>query len=267
MNAFTNQIVLTICFVCCLTAVFSHLILKVNWPERYLRTNAFGARIPVTFGIVPAFGLSTLMGVTHPNAIPAALLILGFSLIGYLDDVYGSPAYRGIRGHLTALRSGIFTTGLLKLVASPLMAGIFSLYTYGLQNWLAYLNIIMIAASSNAFNLLDLRPGRSQGFAVITLLVLLPFVPLPVAVGSILVLLITIIPDARAKVMMGDSGAIAIGTGVALVVIASSNILLAVAYTVAAVTLNVVAEKVSLTRLISQNIVLNKIDSLLGRRS
>ena len=80
-------------------------------------------------------------------------------------------------------------------------------------------------------------------------------------------LLITIIPDARAKVMMGDSGAIAIGTGVALVVIASSNILLAVVYTVAAVTLNVVAEKVSLTKLISQNIVLNKIDSLLGRRS
>jgi UDP-N-acetylmuramyl pentapeptide phosphotransferase/UDP-N-acetylglucosamine-1-phosphate transferase len=67
--------------------------------------------------------------------------------------------------------------------------------------------------------------------------------------------------------MMGDSGAIAIGTGVALVVIASSNILLAVVYTVAAVTLNVVAEKVSLTKLISQNIVLNKIDSLLGRRS
>ena len=96
---------------------------------------------------------------------------------------------------------------------------------------------------------------------------LLPFVQLPVAVGSLLVLLITIIPDARAKVMMGDSGAIAIGTGVALVVIASSNILVAVAYTVAAVTLNVVAEKYSLGKLISQNIVLNKIDGLLGRRS
>ena len=118
-----------------------------------------------------------------------------------------------------------------------------------------------------AFNLLDLRPGRSQGFAVITLLILLPFVQLPVAVGSLLVLLITIIPDARAKVMMGDSGAIAIGTGVALVVIASSNILVAVAYTLAAVTLNVVAEKYSLGKLISQNIVLNKIDGLLGRRS
>ena len=267
MNVSINQIVLTLCFVCCLTAVFSHLILKVNWPERFLRTNAFGARIPVTFGIMPAFGLSAVMGVAHPIAIPAALLILGFSLIGYLDDVYGSPTYRGIRGHLTALRNGTFTTGLLKLVASPLMAGIFSLYTHGLQSWVAYLNIIMIAASSNAFNLLDLRPGRSQGFAVITLLILLPFVQLPVAVGSLLVLLITIIPDARAKVMMGDSGAIAIGTGVALVVIASSNILVAVAYTVAAVTLNVVAEKYSLGKLISQNIVLNKIDGLLGRRS
>ena len=33
------------------------------------------------------------------------------------------------------------------------------------------------------------------------------------------------------------------------------------------VTLNVVAEKYSLGKLISQNIVLNKIDGLLGRRS
>ena len=252
--------------MCCITAFVSYLILKVNWSKRFLRTNAFGAIIPVTFGVVPAFGLSMVMVVTHPVPFYAAVLILGFSFVGYLDDMYGTSAYRGIRGHLSALRNGVVTTGLVKLVASPLMAGIFAMLLYGFQNWLAYLTVIMIAASSNAFNLLDLRPGRSQGCAIITLLILLPFVPASIALGSIFVLLITIIPDARAKVMMGDSGAIAIGTGVALVVIASSNIWLAVVYTLVTVTLNLVAEKYSLGKLISQNIILNKIDRLLGRR-
>ena len=252
--------------MCCITAFFSYLILKVNWSKRFLRTNAFGAMIPVTFGLVPAFGLSMVMVVAHPVALYAAVLILGFSFVGYLDDVYGTSAYRGIRGHLSALRNGVVTSGLVKLVASPLMAGMFSFSMYGFQNWLAYLTVIMIAASSNAFNLLDLRPGRSQGFAIITLLILLPFVPPSIALGSILVLFITIIPDARAKVMMGDSGAIAIGAAVALVVVASSNIWLAVLYTLVTVTLNLVAEKYSLGKLISQNIVLNKVDRLLGKR-
>lgn len=252
--------------MCCITALVSYLILKVNWSKRFLRTNAFGAIIPITFGVAPALGLSMVMVVAHPGALYAAVLILGFSFVGYLDDVYGTSAYRGIRGHLSALRNGVVTTGLVKLVVSPLLAGMFSFLMYGLQNWMAYLTVIMIAASSNTFNLLDLRPGRSQGFAIITLLILLPFVPPSIALGSILVLLITIIPDARAKVMMGDAGAIAIGTGVALVVVASSNIWLAVVYTVVTVTLNVVAEKYSLGKLISENIVLNKIDRLLGQR-
>ena len=252
--------------MCCITALVSYLILKVNWSKRFLRTNAFGAIIPITFGVAPALGLSMVMVVAHPGALYAAVLILGFSFVGYLDDVYGTSAYRGIRGHLSALRNGVVTTGLVKLVVSPLLAGMFSFLMYGLQNWMAYLTVIMIAASSNTFNLLDLRPGRSQGFAIITLLILLPFVPPSIALGSILVLLITIIPDARAKVMMGDAGAIAIGTGVALVVVASSNIWLAVVYTVVTVILNVVAEKYSLGKLISENIVLNKIDRLLGQR-
>ena len=252
--------------MCCITALVSYLILKVNWSKRFLRTNAFGAIIPITFGVAPALGLSMVMVVAHPGALYAAVLILGFSFVGYLDDVYGTSAYRGIRGHLSALRNGVVTTGLVKLVVSPLLAGMFSFLMYGLQNWMAYLTVIMIAASSNTFNLLDLRPGRSQGFAIITLLILLPFVPPSIALGSILVLLITIIPDARAKVMMGDSGAIAIGAAVALVVVASSNIWLAVVYTVVTVTLNVVAEKYSLGKRISENIVLNKIDRLLGQR-
>ena len=52
----------------------------------------------------------------------------------------------------------------------------------------------------------------------------------------------------------------------ALVVIASSNITLAITYTLLAVALNLLAEKYSLSKLIEQNDVLRKVDGLLGRR-
>ncbi|MFM7186654.1 MAG: hypothetical protein ACKO14_02430 [Armatimonadota bacterium] len=203
----------------------------------------------------------------HPTAISAFLLTIGFCFVGFLDDAYGSPEYRGIKGHLTALRKGIVTTGLVKLLASPLLAATYSCITLGPSNWLSYLYTVMIAASSNVFNLLDLRPGRSQGFAIVTLLAVLPVYQSSLIIGSVLLLLLTIIPDARAKVMMGDAGALAIGSAVALVIIASSNITLSVAYTVFAIFLNLLAERYSLGKLIAGNAVLSKLDGLMGRRA
>jgi UDP-N-acetylmuramyl pentapeptide phosphotransferase/UDP-N-acetylglucosamine-1-phosphate transferase len=82
-----------------------------------------------------------------------------------------------------------------------------------------------------------------------------------------MILAVTIVPDARAQVMMGDAGAIAIGCAVALVIIASSNITLSVTYTLAAVFLNLLAERYSLGKLIADNAVLSKLDGLMGRRS
>ena len=267
MNASISPVLIGLTLVCCVTIVLSLLMLQVKWSSRFCRLNAFGNQIPVTYGIVPAVALSLVMLVGHPASMFAAILLGGFCVVGFLDDIYGSPAYRGIRGHLRALQSGRITTGLIKLIASPLMAAAFVVSQFGTQTWLTYVYIVMIAASSNAFNLLDLRPGRSQGFAIITLMAILTVFHAPIVVGAILVLIITIIPDARAVVMMGDSGAIAIGAGIALVVIASSNITLVIAYTLLAVVLNLLAEKYSLGKLIAENTVLREIDGFLGRRT
>ncbi len=239
----------------------------VKWPARCCRLNFIGESIPVVYGVVPALALSTLMILEHPTGWSACMLVGGYCLVGLLDDMFGSGAYRGIRGHLTALRGGVVTTGLIKLVASPVMAAIYAMFTFGMDNWKAYVYITMIAASSNVFNLLDLRPGRSQGFAILVLLAVLPFIPTSLVLAAVLILAITIIPDARARVMIGDAGAIAIGCTLALVVIASSNMTLCAAYTVITVGINLVAEKYSLGKLITGNHVLRKLDGLMGRRS
>ena len=47
---------------------------------------------------------------------------VGFGLFGLLDDLAGSTARRGFRGHVGALRQGELTTGLLKLVGGGLVA-------------------------------------------------------------------------------------------------------------------------------------------------
>jgi UDP-N-acetylmuramyl pentapeptide phosphotransferase/UDP-N-acetylglucosamine-1-phosphate transferase len=267
VNASIDLISLRLFVVISITVILVILMLQVKWSSRFCRQNVYGALIPVTYGVVPAVALMMVMLVAHPASLSACLLVFGFCVVGFLDDLYGSAAFRGIKGHLSALRQGTVTTGLIKLVASPIMATLFAALEYGINNWLAYVYIIMISASSNAFNLLDLRPGRSQGFAIISLLAILTIFHAPIGFAAVLVLLITIIPDARAKVMMGDSGAITIGAGIALVVIASSNITLSVTYTLLVVGLNLVAEKYSLGTLIAQNVVLRKIDSFLGRRA
>lgn len=267
MNSSASSELIKLALLLCITTVVSVVIPRISWPARFCRQNAFGASIPVTFGLVPALALSSLMLIGHPSSFAACLLIIGFCLIGFLDDTFGSGAYRGIRGHLTALRKRIVTTGLVKLLASPVMAATYAFVMYGTANWLSYLYITMIAASSNVFNLLDLRPGRSQGFAILTLLAILPIFHSSLVLGSVLILAVTIVPDARAKVMMGDAGAIAIGCAVALVIIASSNITLSVMYTLTAVFLNLLAERYSLGKLIAGNGVLSKLDGLMGRRS
>lgn len=266
MNVSANPELLKLIVLLSITALMTVVMSRFQWPSRFCRVNAFGNSIPITFGLVPALALSLLMLIGHPSSIAACMLTVGFSIVGFLDDTFGTAAFRGIRGHLSALRKGIVTTGLVKLLASPVMAAVYVFVTNGPGNYLSYLYITMIAASSNAFNLLDLRPGRSQGFAIVTLLALLFVFHSSIVIGAILILLVTIIPDARAKVMMGDTGAIAIGCALALVVIASSNITLAFSYTAIAVFLNLIAEKYSLGKIIAGNALLCRLDGLMGRR-
>lgn len=266
MNAIDNSVLLQISILLSITMVLTAGFLKIRWPTLFCRVNAFGSLIPVIYGVIPGFALSCLMMIAHPATLRACLLTACFCVVGFLDDIYGTSEYRGIRGHLTALLKGVITTGLIKLVASPLLSAVFAISVFRLSNWVTYLYIVMIAASSNLFNLLDLRPGRSQGFAIIILLGILVVTPSPLAIGIVLILAITIIPDARARVMMGDSGAIAIGCGVALVVIASSNITLCISYTGLSILVNLLAEKYSIGKLIASNPFLNKLDGLFGRR-
>ncbi|HTE17395.1 MAG TPA: hypothetical protein VK689_03315, partial [Armatimonadota bacterium] len=123
--------------------------------------------------------------------------------------------YKGLRGHLRALRSGRITTGFLKAAGGVVLASAVSWWLRPTPE--ALLAAPLIALSANLFNLLDLRPLRA--LKLFWLLAL----PLSATGPLLLIQLVGLsLPYARLeatrRVMLGDTGANALGAalGVAL---------------------------------------------------
>ena len=137
------------------------------------RENFRHRRIPVAAGLVIV--LAVLVGALPYSLVvlwsddgptigrsitSAALAAVGFGLFGLLDDLAGSTARRGYRGHVGALRQGELTTGLLKLVGGGLVAVVVAWpWAEGsLPDLVAAALVVALAA--NLGNLLDRAPGR-----------------------------------------------------------------------------------------------------------
>lgn len=156
-------------------------------------------------------------GDVWPGPIGAvAVYVIGVGLLGLLDDLVGSSAAapRGWRGHAAAVARGRFSTGALKALGALGLA-LFVLSGTGLDTGEYLLAVGLLVLTTNFFNLLDLRPGRS-----IKVLVLLgagltigsmdldPLWALGLFVGPI----IALFPhDLREHGMLGDTGSNVVG--------------------------------------------------------
>lgn len=146
----------------------------------------------------------------------AVVAALGFGLLGLWDDCWGTGEFRGIRGHVRALRERRLTTGLVKAGGGLLLA---SLLGWRLQGaWGLVLGAPLIALSANALNLLDLRPLRALKAFWAMLLLLVWSGPLPLVVWAGLSPAYAAL-EARRAVMLGDTGANALGATVGLALV------------------------------------------------
>jgi UDP-N-acetylmuramyl pentapeptide phosphotransferase/UDP-N-acetylglucosamine-1-phosphate transferase len=208
--------------------VLSPVLIRALAGGGHTRPNYRGRELPVPLGIlIPAAALLTLVPVMLIQSLAGvhllygdsgivALYALGVLLLGLVDDMIGDAgsAPRGIRAHTSALFGGELSTGALKAVGSLGLA-LFALHYLRLSNgrWLLAAAVLVLA--TNAFNLLDLRPGRALKVFVVlgtalsaaaadlrTLWLLGLFAAPAVVAGGY---------DLRERGMLGDTGANLLG--------------------------------------------------------
>src|SRR3954447_16949564 len=144
--------------------------------------------------------------------------LLGIAFLGFLDDALGrgeaAGARRGWRGHWRALRAGTLSTGAIKAIGALALAA-YVVSGRGLESWRYLADVALLVLATNAFNLLDLRPGRAE--KVLALLAaglclgawtLRPLELLGIFAGAILVgAWFTL----RERAMLGDTGSNLLG--------------------------------------------------------
>jgi UDP-GlcNAc:undecaprenyl-phosphate/decaprenyl-phosphate GlcNAc-1-phosphate transferase len=252
--------------------------------EVFRRTNYRGRSLPTAGGLAIAAGclmveagraVAVAAGVGETTVLSGArvlvlLGVVGFSLLGLADDLGAVGEARGFRGHLRALAGGHLTTGGLKLFGG----GFFALILAGSAEqangrglvptgFAAVIRLFVdagvIALAANLANLLDRAPGRTIKFSMVAFAALLAAVAIgdrqrlgllggaALVVGGGLGVLPT---DLRERVMLGDTGANALGATLGLSVVLTLSPTCRIVALMVLGALNVASELVSFSQFI-----------------
>ncbi|TDC96530.1 hypothetical protein E1292_38290 [Nonomuraea deserti] len=242
---------------------------------RWTRKNHRGE--PITLLEGPAFvagaGAAAALTPGIPGRVRAAALLAGAGsgALGAYDDLYGTTASKGFKGHLTALARGEVTSGAVKILGIGATGiGAAALVSKGPADTLV--NGAAIAGAANLANLFDLRPGRAIKVGLLTggpLLAASVLRDSPAAAALTAVPLgaaAALLPDDLGEhAMLGDAGANSLGALLGLAAVTGLGrpgryVLLGTV-----VALTAAAEKISFTKVIAGNPVLNRLD-MMGRR-
>lgn len=250
----------------------------------FLRANFRGATVPTGAGIIvavsvvfaqAALSLGSALGADlHPTTIAAGQLtataVLGFALLGLLDDVAADEGVSGYLGHGRALLRGRLTGGALKLVGGGALALVVVAPVSGDDALRLLLDALLVALSANLANLLDRAPGRVTKVGLLVFVVLAAagaasseLTGAALAAGAVAGLLV---PDLREELMLGDAGANPLGGALGLGLVLAfapgvRNLALVVV-----VVLNLASELVSFSAVIDRVPPLRYLDRL-GRRA
>lgn len=231
---------------------------------RLSRTNFRGREVSLAGGPALAIG-ATAGGVVASTSVrqaaATAVAGLGSGAVGLYDDVVGGRpehAAKGFRGHLAALRAGRVTSGLVKIVGVG-ASGVVAAALLPTRSRLDFVvNAGLIAGAANLANLLDLRPGRALKAGLIA----------GTAAGdaaSVGAAGALIDADLREEIMLGDSGANALGALIGTAYAAKGSRVGRIIALAGIVALTAASEKVSFTKVIERTPGLRELDAL-GRR-
>jgi UDP-N-acetylmuramyl pentapeptide phosphotransferase/UDP-N-acetylglucosamine-1-phosphate transferase len=257
-------------------AVLTPLVRRRLTEAGLVRENYRGARLPVPIGvaIVPA-ALIALIPITlvarlttadvFPPDLPLVIAFIpGVSLLGMIDDVMSGES-RGWRGHAAAAMKGDFSTGVLKAAGTLGLALLVASSIPGSDGDFLLATAVLVFAT-NAFNLLDLRPGRSVKALVLLGIGLTastqltePLWALGIFIGPALVAGYF---DLREKAMLGDTGSNVVGALAGVWIVLTLEPREQVIALAILVLINIYGEFSSISKVIEKLPVLRHIDAL-----
>ncbi len=251
----------------------------------FARQNYRAATVPVGAGVILAIAvlaadafLVVVDSVGHRHRADAGSLlvvtvaVLGFCLLGLLDDLAAVGDDRGFSGHLRALVQGRLTTGGLKLLGGGVLALIVTGMARADGVGALLVDGLLVALAANLGNLFDRSPGRTIKVGAIAMAGLLlvasaadrvQLTGVALVLGAALGLLLF---DLREELMLGDAGSNVVGATAGLAVVLSCGLPVRVAALVIVLALNAASERVSFSRVIDSVGLLRFLDRL-GRRS
>lgn len=199
----------------------------------FRRTNYRGHELATGTGVLLPLAFIAVVGVNNllvfadlaawepllDSGMLIAPLVIGFAMLGLLDDIAGVGQSGGFKGHLRAASRGQLTTGFVKLVGAPLVVLCTSI------PWVPWLAdgefddvvraVAIICLAANLANLLDRAPGRTGkvGQAAFFACAIAGPAPSSVAAGAVVMgAAASLLPwDLREDHMLGDAGSNVIG--------------------------------------------------------
>ncbi len=252
------------------------------------RTNFRGRTVTLAAGPALAVGAATAgaIGAQSRPATAATLVAgLGSGVVGLYDDVVGArpeqKAAKGFAGHLAALRDGRVTSGLVKiagvggagLAAAVLLAADPAVRSHRHRSRQGAIGRVVdvllgagvVAGTANLVNLLDLRPGRALKAGVLLGVPLLSGPVGGLAAGPVGAAAALLPDDLDERVMLGDSGANALGALLGVALAARTGPLGRAGILAVVGALTAASERVSFTQVIQNTRGLRELDAL-GRR-
>jgi UDP-N-acetylmuramyl pentapeptide phosphotransferase/UDP-N-acetylglucosamine-1-phosphate transferase len=244
---------------------------------QWTRTNHRGEPVTLLEGpAVAAAGAAAALVAPGLDARTRAALVVaaaGAGAFGGYDDIAGSRAKRGFKGHLGALAHGEITTGSVKLGGIGATGLVAAALTGGPAVDVA-INTALVAGGANLLNLFDLRPGRA---IKVTLAAGLPIGLTQLArkpgprggvatVATPLGAAAALLPDDLGeRAMLGDAGANALGAMLGAAAAGSLTRRSRLALLAGVTGLTAASEVVSFTKVIQRTPPLHWLD-MLGRR-
>lgn len=199
---------------------------RTRGDDTWERVNFRGSRVTLAAG--PAAAVGAAAGAAFAPGASAKLRVAGAGTAlatgaaGLFDDISGDTASKGLHGHLSALKSGEVTSGVVKIgvIGTSGLAGAASVSDNVFD---AVIGGAAIAGHANLLNLLDLRPGR----AAKVVLLHVPFVLAgrggPIGAAAVGAAGAAMPDDLGERAMLGDAGANALGGMLGLALVANEG--------------------------------------------